>query len=171
MADAAAVLGEVKGLGDATRAAILERFPSLDALAVASRDDLTSIKGVGPATADAIAAAVGDAIAEAAQADVASEPTPAERAAVATAAPRGEDHRPTEDADVIPLRRVRDGVQGTAQELRGVLGALRTAVGAAIDAGRAQLPEVRRELGAAAEAVRETARTIVAATKESRHRG
>lgn len=58
MSDVATTLQEIKGIGPATRTAVLDKYPTLDSIDKASTDDLEEIKGVGPATAKAIKAAV-----------------------------------------------------------------------------------------------------------------
>lgn len=245
MADAAAVLEDVKGVGSATAAALVARYPTLEELALASSEQLTEVKGVGPATARAIQQAVSEAIAETAQADVASESTLDEEVAVMTsttdepavdqlvedvtsaepvadassaAAPivaedavpevahhdrpaaatasgptepptdRPEDALPLRprgttlppstpsadedaaiagmDADVIPIHRVRQGVEGTAQDLKGAVDAMWGVVTAAVDAGKSEIPEVRRELQATMDALLDTARTLVEAARD-----
>ncbi len=49
-----AVVEEVHGVGPETSAAIASRFPDVDALEVAPREDLEDVPGVGEATADAL---------------------------------------------------------------------------------------------------------------------
>lgn len=99
MADAEKVLDDVKGVGASTRTAILDRYPTLSALSLATAEDLTEIRGVGPATADAIRSAVGEALESEATADVADpdELTPASAVAVETAVADGS--RSEEPAD------------------------------------------------------------------------
>lgn len=58
MSDVATTLQEIKGIGPATRTAVLDKYPTLDSIDKASTDELEEIKGVGPATAKAIKAAV-----------------------------------------------------------------------------------------------------------------
>ena len=58
MSDVATTLQEIKGIGPATRTAVLDEYPTLDSIDKASTEDLEQIKGVGPATAKAIKAAV-----------------------------------------------------------------------------------------------------------------
>ncbi|HEX9766495.1 MAG TPA: helix-hairpin-helix domain-containing protein, partial [Nitriliruptorales bacterium] len=56
-------LGDVRGLGDAKRRALLDRFGSLDAIAHASVDELQEVRGIGEAVALAIRDTAGGAIA------------------------------------------------------------------------------------------------------------
>lgn len=70
------------------------------------------------------------------------------------------------DADVIPLHRVREGVEGTAQDLKGAVDAMWGVVTAAVDAGKSELPEVRKELQATVDALLDTARTLVEAARD-----
>lgn len=58
MSDVATTLEDIKGIGPATRKAVLDKYKTLDSLDKASTDELEEIKGVGPATAKAIKAEV-----------------------------------------------------------------------------------------------------------------
>lgn len=86
MPDAAQVLDDIKGVGQSTRDALLARYDSLAELALASEEQLTEVKGVGPATAERIRAAVAEALEAEASAEVADaqETTPDDAVAVAT---------------------------------------------------------------------------------------
>lgn len=58
MSDVATTLQQIKGIGPATRTAVLDAYPTLDSIDKAALEDLEEIKGVGPATAKAIKSAV-----------------------------------------------------------------------------------------------------------------
>ena len=58
MSDVASTLENIKGIGPATRTAVLDQYPTLDSIDKASLEELEEVKGVGPATAKAIKAAV-----------------------------------------------------------------------------------------------------------------
>ena len=54
------LLDEVPGLGDVRRKALMRRFGSLKALRAASLDEIAEVPGIGPRTAEAIVAALGN---------------------------------------------------------------------------------------------------------------
>ena len=54
-------LDDIPGLGPARQKALLTHFGSLKRIRAASAADLAAVKGVGPALAEAIVAALGDA--------------------------------------------------------------------------------------------------------------
>jgi len=54
------ILDEVPGLGDSRQAALYKAYPSLKKLRQASVDDLAAVPGVGPKTAQAIVAVLGN---------------------------------------------------------------------------------------------------------------
>lgn len=58
MSDVATTLHNIKGIGPATRTAVLDKYPTLDSIDKASLEELEEVKGVGPATAKAIKSAV-----------------------------------------------------------------------------------------------------------------
>jgi excinuclease ABC subunit C len=52
------VLDEVPGLGEVRRKALLKRFGSLKKVRAATVEEIASVPGIGPATAEAIADAL-----------------------------------------------------------------------------------------------------------------
>jgi excinuclease ABC subunit C len=54
----ASVLDDVPGLGDSRRRALLRQFGSLKRLRAASAQEIASVPGVGPRTAQAVVAAL-----------------------------------------------------------------------------------------------------------------
>lgn len=58
MSDVASTLEGIKGIGPATRTAVLDAYPTLNSIDKATLAELEAVKGVGPATAKAIKAAV-----------------------------------------------------------------------------------------------------------------
>jgi excinuclease ABC subunit C len=52
------VLDEVPGLGEVRRKALLRRFGSLKKVRAATVEEIASVPGIGPSTAEAIAAAL-----------------------------------------------------------------------------------------------------------------
>lgn len=137
------VLAGIKGVGGATQHAVLSGYPTLEDLEQASIDDLTNVKGVGPATAKAIKEAVAKADAGATptasvgdtttvEAKAATGATKAkagtkaaaskaqqetgERAAAArdTATTTAKEAKQRVDAEVVEIGRARDRVEGQA---------------------------------------------------------
>jgi NAD-dependent DNA ligase len=58
MSDVASTLEQIKGIGPATRTAVLDAYPTLDSIDKATLAELEAVNGVGPATAKAIKSAV-----------------------------------------------------------------------------------------------------------------
>lgn len=189
MADAAQVLADVKGVGAATRSAVLERYPDLSDLALADPQDLTSIKGVGPATAQAIKDAVGSALEAGATADLASaeETTPNDAVAIATSTaeepvssargvpspiPRPGIQRGRDRAGEAgsPVDRVRTELEETLRSVRDAAMAVGGVLLAAVSAGRDQLPEVTENLREAGASASRTATSLLAVVKGPRDR-
>ncbi len=169
--DPAKVLEQVKGVGAATRTAVLDAFPTLNALEEASTDDLTEIKGVGPSTA----AAIKEAVAEARVADdadaVVADVGRADQARARVAATAAKTKKELE-AEVVKLESARDNVSAQADTLitqvKGAITSLQNIITAALDAGKDQWPQTERQLKAALTSLRKTGRTLVDAAKELR---
>lgn len=159
MADAATVLEDIKGLRNAARTELLDRYGSLEALALAAEEDLTDVSGIGPAMATSIKQAVADAVAAEAQAEVASQPTADERDATVTSAeeapvPEPADASPAEDRTAQPVAAI--PAQGDTTEASGA-----TATGPGpddtlpVERVRRDVTEARDQLIGAALALRE----------------
>ncbi|MFP5308555.1 MAG: helix-hairpin-helix domain-containing protein [Actinomycetes bacterium] len=175
MSDVVTVLESVNGVGPATRTAILDRFPTLDALAGASVEDLTDVKGVGPATARSIKKAV-------TQADVKVSEAPRAAAAGAVAdLKQARDQAATKarttakkvQADVEETRKevtadvkraaakVDDQADDAVAALKGALTSIQKVLLAAIEAGKEEWPNTERQLKAALTSIRKTGETVI----------
>lgn len=161
MADAEKVLDDVKGVGASTRTAILDRYPTLSALSLATPDELTDIRGVGPATAAAIRSAVSATLESEATADVADpeEITPDSAVAVETSVAEPDTQEPGDT-----FEREAPAADEPATELRpsgaplprpGASTATRAEAQESREGPRPPLERVRRDLDETAGAVRE----------------
>lgn len=154
MADAARVLDDVKGLRADARAALLDAYPTVADLATATEQDLRAVKGVGPAAARSIQAAVADALATEMSVDVTAETTPDEAVAVATAAPppaavepsAGAPPAPREDATPAATAADEDVATAARRAVQDVAAGASESPQAALDAIRRQLENTGHEL-------------------------
>lgn len=169
--DAATILEQVKGVGPGTRTAVLDEFPSVDALASASIEQLTEIKGVGPATAAAIKEAVSGARLTGKPTKTASSVGTADERS-AKIAESAADVADEVEAEVVQLRNARDEIGDRADvtiaQLKGVVTSLQHIVTAALDAGKEQWPATERQLKAALTSLRKTGATLVEAARDLR---
>jgi NAD-dependent DNA ligase len=160
VSDVVTVLESVNGVGPATRTAILDRFPTLDALAGASVEDLTEVKGVGPATASSIKDAVASADVE-----VTEAPRAAAAGAVADVKQAGEQVRREVRA---AAEQVDDQADDAIAALKGALTSIQKVVLAALEAGKEEWPNTERQLKAALTSVRKSGETAIAAAQNLR---
>ena len=183
MSDVATVLEDIKGIGPATRTAVLDAYPTLDSIDKASNEDLEAIKGVGPATAKAIKAAVAKAEKETAGTRTraaareaatksrksAKDARAASKKAATEVADAAQD---TVEGTVVELRegasRVGEQADNTVQQVKAAMTSLQNVITAALDAGKESLPEAQRQLKAAGTSLRKLGPTIVEALEQLR---
>ena len=198
MSDVATVLEDIKGIGPATRTAVLDEYPTLDSIDKASNEDLEEIKGVGPATAKAIKAAVAKAekktagtrskaaakeaatkskkSASKAASDArtsgkkaASDAKTASKKAASEVADAAQD---AVEGTVVEIRegasKVSEQADNTVQQVKAALTSLQNVITAALDAGKESLPEAQRQLKAAGTSLRKIGPTIIEAVEQLR---
>lgn len=165
MSDVATVLEDIKGIGPATRTAVLDAYPTLDSIDKASNEDLEAIKGVGPATAKAIKAAV-------AKAEKKTAGTRTKAASKQAAAEVADAAKDTVDGTVVEIRegasKVGEQADVTVQQVKAAMTSLQNVISAALDAGKESLPEAQRQLKAAGTSLRKLGPTIVEALEQLR---
>ncbi len=198
MSDVATVLEDIKGIGPATRTAVLDAYPTLDSIDKASNEDLEEIKGVGPATAKAIKSAVAKAEkktagkrSKAATKEAATKSRKSASKAATSASKSGKQaaadakaaskKAASEVADaaqdavegtVVELRegasKVGEQADNTVQQVKAALTSLQNVITAALDAGKESLPEAQRQLKAAGTSLRKIGPTLVEALEQLR---
>lgn len=174
MTTVAETLDGIKGLGAATQTALLDAFPTLDAIDKASLKELEAVKGVGPATAKSIKAAAKKAEKETAPARLRGAAKKAGDAATDAVEGTVVDLRDQADEVAGDVKKaagtVGDDADDTLAQVRGALTSLQQVVTAALDAGRDAWPETEKHLKAALTSVQKTGAELVDAAKGLRTR-
>jgi DNA repair protein RadC len=156
MSDVASTLESIKGIGPATRTAVLDAFPTLSSIDKATLAQVEAVKGVGPATAKAIKAAVTNAgkstAGTRAKTATKSASTTVKKTSVKDVAGDVADGTKAELHDA--KSKVIHQADNAQAQVKAALTSIQNIASSALDAGKESYPEAQKQIKAAMASIR-----------------